>query len=212
MSIPVADRTAVDRWVLAHLAEAVEQATEAFDHYDFTQAHKTSSRFFWFIFCDRYLEMIKDRFLDPDKHSDTERLSAQWTMREAYRTVLALFAPFAPFATEYLYQRFYADQETTDSIHVSPWPTVDEHWKTDPSDIDQMVVLLDAVRALRSQRRLHSGTRIARLILDATKGGPAALARAVAEPLRTASRADTVVFAPADHPGGLDGIAVGIEP
>ncbi|MGH3871606.1 MAG: valine--tRNA ligase [Pseudonocardiaceae bacterium] len=208
---PVADRTAVDRWVLAHLAEAIERTTEAFDQYDFMQAHKAASRFFWFIFCDRYLEMIKDRFLDPDKHSDLERLSAQWTMREVYRTVLALFAPFAPFVTEHLYQRSYADQETASSIHVSPWPTVDEQWKTDPSDIDQMIILLDAVRALRSQHRLHSGTRIARLIVDAPTGRPAELARAVAESLRAASRADAISFASAEHPSGLDGIAVGIE-
>ncbi|MBV8542189.1 MAG: valine--tRNA ligase [Pseudonocardiales bacterium] len=210
--IPVADRSAVDRWVLAHLAETVEEATAAFDHYDFMQAHKTAARFFWSVFCDRYLEMIKDRFLDPDRHSDVERLSARWTMWEAYRRVLALFAPFAPFVTERLYQRFYADREKTESIHVSLWPTVEEHWRTDPSDIDQMVVLLDAVRALRSARRLHSGTRISRLILDTTQDGPATLAHAVAEPLRTASRADTVVFASAEHPSGVDGIAVGIEP
>ncbi|MGQ0775460.1 MAG: hypothetical protein ACT4NY_13720 [Pseudonocardiales bacterium] len=38
-----------------------------------------------------------------------------------------------------------------------------------------------------------------------------ALARVVAEPLCTASRADTVVFAPAQHPPGVDGIAVGID-
>ncbi|MGH3851912.1 MAG: valine--tRNA ligase [Pseudonocardiaceae bacterium] len=212
MPIPVADRSAVDRWVLAHLAETVAEATEAFDRYDFTQAHKAASRFFWSLFCDRYLEMIKDRFLDPNKHADSERLSARWTMREAYRSVLALFAPFAPFVTESLYQRFYAGQEKVASIHVSSWPAVDEHWKTDASDIDQMVVLLDAVRALRSERRLHSGTRIAALILDPASGAPAELAHAVAEPLRTASRADAVVFGSAEHPSGLDGIAVGIEP
>jgi len=209
--IPVADRTAVDRWVLAHLAETVAQATEAFDHYDFMQAQKAASRFFWSVFCDRYLEMIKDRFLDPGKHSDSERRSAQWTMWEAYRTVLGLFAPFAPFVTESLYQRFYVDQEKSDSIHLSAWPTVETAWKTDPSDIDQMVVILDAVRALRSQQRLHSGTRIARLILEAPEGAPAALARVVADPLRTASRADEVVFATAAHPSGVDGITVGID-
>lgn len=209
--LPVADRTVVDRWVLAHLAEAVEGATEAFDQYEFMQAHKAASRFFWSVFCDRYLEMIKDRFLDPEKHSDTERLSAQWTMRDVFRTVLALFAPFAPFVTESLYQHFYANQEKTASIHLSSWPTVAEDWKTDPSDIDQMVIMLDAVRALRAAQRLHSGSRIAALILDAQQGEPAALAQAVAEPLRTASRADTVVFAPAQHPTGVDGIAVGID-
>lgn len=36
------------------------------------------------------------------------------------------------------------------------------------------LIILDAVRALRSQRRLHSGTRIARLVIDAPEG---ALAR-----------------------------------
>jgi hypothetical protein len=75
-----------------------------------------------------------------------------------------------------------------------------------------MVIMLEAVRVLRAGRLLHSGPRIARLILDAPEGAPAALARAVADPLRTASRADTVVFAPAAHPSGVDGIAVGIEP
>ncbi len=209
--IPIADRTAVDRWLLAHLADAVERATEAFDHYDFMQAHKAASRFFWSVFCDRYLEMVKDRFLDPGKHSDSERRSAQWTMWAAYRTVLGLFAPFAPFVTESLYQRFYVDQEKFGSIHLSAWPTVDEDWKTDPNDIDQMVIILDTVRALRAQRRLHSGTRIARLILDAPEGAPAALARSVANSLRTASRADAVVFAPAEHPSGVDGVAVGID-
>lgn len=209
--IPITDRTAVDRWVLAHLTEAVEQATEAFDHYDFMQAHKTASRFFWSVFCDPYLEMVKDRFLDPGKHSDSERRSAQWTMWAAYRTVLGLFAPFAPFVTESLYQRFYVDQEKSDSIHLSAWPTAEGDWKTDPSDIDQMVVMLDAVRALRSRRRLHSGTRITHLILDAPAGAPAALARAVANPLRTAARADAVVFAIAEHPSGVDGIMVGID-
>jgi valyl-tRNA synthetase len=205
----VGARTAVDRWVLAHLADAVGTATEAFDGHDFTTAHRAASAFFWSVFCDRYLEMVKDRFLYPDEHPDSDRLSAQWTMREVFRTVLGLFAPLAPFVTEDLYQRFYA--EGLDSLHVSPWPTVDPAWRTDPGDIDRMATVLDTVRALRSARHLHSGTRIARLVLDASGDSSRALAGRVAEPLRTASRADAVTFAAAGTPSGVDGIAVAIE-
>jgi valyl-tRNA synthetase len=155
--------------------------------------------------------MVKDRFLYPDEYPDADRLSAQWTMREVFRAVLGLFAPLAPFVTEDLYQRFYADHEKLDSVHVSSWPTVDPAWRTDRGDIDRMATVLDTVRALRSARHLHSGTRIARLVLDASGDSSRALAERVAEPLRTASRADAVTFAAADTPSGVDGIAVAIE-
>jgi valyl-tRNA synthetase len=204
--------TAVDRWALAHLAGAVDVATEAFDRHDPTGAFRAASGFFWPVFCDRYLEMVKDRFLYPDEHPDADRLSAQWTIRVAFRTVLGLFAPFAPFVTEHLYQRCYAATEKAGSLHTSAWPATDPGWRTDRTDIDRMAVLLDTVRALRSDRHLHSGTRIARLVLDASDETARALAERVAQPLRTASRADTVVFGRADRASGVDGLAVAVEP
>ena len=51
----------MDRWVLAHLADTVAEATAAFEQHDYMQAHQAASRMFWSVYCDRYLEMIKDR-------------------------------------------------------------------------------------------------------------------------------------------------------
>ncbi|MGH3921378.1 MAG: valine--tRNA ligase [Pseudonocardiaceae bacterium] len=203
-------RTPVDRWLLSHLAEAIEQVTAAFEAYDFMQAHKAASRCFWAIYCDRYVEMIKDRFLEPDRHEDAERLSARWTMWEVVRALLGIFAPFAPFVTEHLYQRIYQAYESAASIHVSTWPTVDPRWLSDRSDIDHMTTMLDAVRVLRSQERLHSGARIAKLVLDARTDQAESLTRAIAEPLRAAARADGLVFGPATHQSGVDNIRVAI--
>src|SRR4029077_1160818 len=56
-----AERDIVDRWLLAHLADTVPEATAAFEGHDYMQAHQAASRMFWSIYCDRYLEMIKDR-------------------------------------------------------------------------------------------------------------------------------------------------------
>jgi len=211
--VPPADRTPVDRWLLGKLAKAVSEATAAFDEYDFMQAHLTASKFFWSVYCDRYIEMIKDRFLVRDEHSDAERASAQWTLWESYRAIVGLFAPFAPYITEHMYQRFFKESEGTPSLHVTRWPTVDERWQGgDTSTIETLVTLVDAVRVLRSKHRLGSNTRVAKVVLDARTDEAKAVVEAVAEPLRVAARADRVETTTAEHDSGVAGIHLDLVP
>jgi valyl-tRNA synthetase len=197
---PPGERDIVDRWVLAHLADTVAEATAAFGQHDYTQAYQAASRMFWSVYCDRYLEMIKDRLTDGDP---SDRDSARWTLRESFRVLLGLFAPFAPFVTERMYQQFYRPHESTVSVHLTRWPVADERWRGDRAAVqavDQLAVILDATRALRSGQRLGNSARLtARSLLDQ-----------IAEPLRVAARADALVLGPAEHPSGVGGITVGI--
>ncbi|WP_322762956.1 valine--tRNA ligase [Frankia sp. Cr2] len=205
------DRTALDRWLLSHLADTVAEATSAFEEFDFTAAYKAISRFFWSILCDRYIEMVKDRFFSMDRFSDADRVNALHTLREAFRSVVALFAPFAPFITEYLYQRYYQETEGLDSIHISAWPSVEPAWVSDRVEMDQMATMLDAVRVLRAQARLHSSTKIERLVLDARTPDAQRLAESVAESLRAAAHAVDLEFGVAEHASGVDDIFVSIS-
>ncbi len=204
--VPVAERNIVDRWVLSHLAEAVAETTEAFGGHDYMQAHQAASRMFWSVYCDRYIEMIKDR-LGGDS---ADRRSAQWTLWESFRVLLGLFAPFAPFVTERMYQQFYRSREDAVSLHVTRWPVADERWRGDRSAVDQLAVILDATRALRSAQRLGNSARLGQLIVQAHTPAAEALLEQIAEPLRVAARADAVVHGPAEHPAGVAGITVGI--
>jgi valyl-tRNA synthetase len=197
----VEDRALVDRWMLSHLADTVTEATAAFDAYDYAQAFQVASRMFWSVYCDRYLEMIKDRSGEP---------SAQWTLWESYRVLLGLFAPFAPFVTEDMYQKFYRAGEGAVSLHVTSWPVADPRWASDRMAGDQLAVILDATRALRSQQQLGGGTRLSTLTLQAHDQAAQALLDQVAEPLRLAARADAVRFGEAEYPSGVDGITVAI--
>jgi valyl-tRNA synthetase len=199
------ERDIVDRWVLSHLAEAVGEATAAFEAHDYMQAHQAASRMFWSIYCDRYIEMIKDR---------AGQASARWTLWESYRVLLGLFAPFAPFVTEHMYQRFYRDHEDAVSLHLTRWPAADPQWAApaDRAAVDQLAVILDATRALRSGQRLGNSARLSQLIIQARDAQAEALLAQIAEPLRLAARADAVVRGPAAHPSGVDGITVGIVP
>lgn len=203
-------RTPVDRWLLSHLADAVAEVTTAFEDYDFMQAHLAASRFFWSIYCDRYIEMVKDRFLVVDEHSDADRDSARWTLWESYRVVLGLFAPFAPFVTEHMFQRFYQPHEPVKSLHVSTWPAVDEQWVSDRTAIDKMATVLDAVRALRAQHKLGNAARFATLRLDPRTDAARDFAATIAEPLRVAARARQAVFDTADHDSGVADLMVSI--
>ncbi len=147
------------------------------------------------------------RISDPD---NPDRRSAQWTLWESYRVLLGLFAPFAPFVTEHMYQRFYRAHESPVSLHVTRWPVADERWHGDRSEVDQLAIILDATRALRSAYRLGNSARISQLIVRAHTPAAEALLDQIAEPLRVAARAGALVRGPAEYPSGVDGITVGI--
>jgi valyl-tRNA synthetase len=195
------ERNLVDRWVLSHLADAVDEATAAFEAHDYMQAYLAASRMFWSIYCDRYIEMVKDR---------AGQASARWTLWESYRVLLGLFAPFAPFVTEHMYQRFYRDHEDAVSLHLTRWPAADPRWASDRAAVDQLAVILDATRVLRSGLRLGNSARLSRLILQAHSPQAKELLDQIAEPLRVAARADAVALDAAAHPSGVDGVTVDI--
>jgi valyl-tRNA synthetase len=214
--IPVADRDIVDRWLLSHLAETIDAATGFFEEHDYMQAHATASRMFWSVFCDRYLEMVKDRLsaADDTGAASSGAESARQTLRESFRVLLGLFAPFAPFVTEHLYQRFYASGEGGGSLHVTRWPAADPAWRDGTAApraaVDQLTVILDAIRALRTGLRLGNSARLRSLTAQAHTAAAAALLDEISEPLRLAARADAVVRGDAGHPSGVDGVTVDI--
>jgi valyl-tRNA synthetase len=127
--------------------------------------------------------------------------------------LLGLFAPFAPFLTEHMYQQFYRAHEDAVSLHLTRWPVADERWRADRSAVsavDQLTVILDATRALRSGQRLGNSARLSRLVLEADSPAATALLAQIAEPLRLAARADAVLLGQAEHPSGVTGIKVSI--
>ena len=119
--------------------------------------------------------------------------------------LLGLFAPFAPFLTEHMYQQFYRAHEDAVSLHLTRWPVADERWRGDRSAVDQLAVILDATRVLRSGQRLGNSARLEPARSCRRTAQAQALLDQIAEPLRVAARADAVVRGPAEHPSGVRG-------
>lgn len=172
------DRTPEDRWLLIELNQTVERVTQGFEAYNYAIGRDALDRFFWLTFCDNYLEMVKDRFWHPERHSESSRLSAMATLFESLRILLGLFAPYIPYITETLYQQIYQPFEQQVSLHISQWPTVHDGLKSKTvPEMDLVLALLLATRSWRTQHNLPQTKQLRELIIDTSKTSEATKAQ-----------------------------------
>jgi valyl-tRNA synthetase len=144
----------LDTAMLASLANLVEEATEAFDHFDYARAIERAEGFFW-SFCDDYLELVKNRAYGSA--GDAGQASARTALGLALQALLKLLAPFLPFVTEEVWSWW---QEG--SIHRSAWPSADRLREVaggvddEPAD---PAVLAVAAAVLGEVRKAKSGAK-----------------------------------------------------
>jgi valyl-tRNA synthetase len=153
----------LDRALLARLADVVDEATTAFEAYDYTRALERSEAFFW-TFCDDYIELAKNRAYAEGPEAE----SAARALRLALDTLLRLFAPFLPFATEEVWSWW---QEG--SVHQASWP-VGETLRVaggeggDPAVLEVAGAVLGQVRKAKSTAKTSMRTPVARLVVRDT--------------------------------------------
>ncbi|MGO1539906.1 MAG: valine--tRNA ligase [Leucobacter sp.] len=156
---------ALDRSMLAALAQVIEGATRAFESYDHARALEVTESYFW-TFCDDYLELVKER-----AHGSTGdpagQVSAVAALRAALSVFVRLFAPFLPYATEETWSWW---QEG--SVHLSAWPTTSEVMDlagidADPQLLNLIGSALIGIRGAKTSAKASQKTQVVRAIVHA---------------------------------------------
>ena len=196
----------IDRAMLAGLADVTGRATAAMEAYDHTRALELTETFFW-TFCDDYLELVKDRAYGAGAlEISAGTASARAALGLALETLLRLFAPILPFATEEVWSWWHQG-----SIHRAPWPVAAPLRAAAGDDADPTLLraagaALAALRKVKSEAKASMRTKITRAELVVSADRVAALTL-VSGDLRAAGRVvgDLVLTPAAD---GVDGIEV----
>jgi len=158
----------IDQSLLLNLAQVVKEATAAFDAYDHTKALEVAEKFFW-NFTDDYLELVKERAYGQGGFSEAEQASALVALRTALLTLLRLFAPFLPFATDEVWSWW---QTGTGSIHRNSWPKAAElETGLDSGNLDLLPL---ASTALFGTRKAKSDAKASMKadVIEATMSAP----------------------------------------
>lgn len=189
-----------DRAVIRELRPLIERATEAFDRFEFAQALQLTEEFFWSTFCDNYLELAKSRTYEEGLTEG--RLSAAATLRLLLRALVRLLAPFLPFMAEEVWHWCYSgDADMHESVHRSPWPSLEELASIpEPASRDTYgatAEVLDAVRKAKAEANLSMKAPVARTVVMAKPKVLEAL-RPVENDLRGMLHIETLEFVDGD--------------
>ncbi|MBD3209182.1 valine--tRNA ligase [Candidatus Woesearchaeota archaeon] len=156
----------VDKWILSKLQGIIKESTETYEAYEYAKSKSLIDNFFWNTFCDYYLEIVKDRIYNPEKRGVGAKLSAQYTLRYALRTILKLFAPIMPYITEEIYGYAFA-KDGRDSIHVNGWPTFDNGLVDGTAEEagDALLEVVNLARKKKSEASVSLRTPIIKFII-----------------------------------------------
>ncbi|MBD9233020.1 MAG: valine--tRNA ligase, partial [Rothia mucilaginosa] len=168
---------ALDRSLLARLAYLIEEATTAFEKYEYARALQICESFFW-SFTDDFVELVKDRAYGA--RGEEEQASVLAALATTLDALLRLFAPFLPFVTEEIWSWWRAG-----SVHRAEWPQalpilegtllaeysaqnptagISAQWvlaDADPTQIDSLKQILpDVAEALGGLRKAKSDAKV----------------------------------------------------
>ena len=195
---PTGDATVsapIDQAMLGKLAGVVDEATSAFNGFDYARALERTESFFWW-FCDDYVELVKARAYGTQDEAGAQ--SARAALRLALSAITRAFAPFLPFVTDEVWSWWHEG-----SVHASEWPIAAQLVVGVPASESSMAIepvseVLAQVRRAKTEAKVSQRAAVESLVVHATNAARLAVEAALAD-LRDAGSIAAVTFLPGDQ-------------
>ena len=146
----------LDEWILSKAEKLTQKVTEAMEKCQFNIAVEEIRNFTWHLFCDYYIEAVKDKLYNPDAYGQGKKLAAQHTLYEVLYRVLQLLAPITPHLTEEIYQCMYAKDKGFKSLQISSWPEYNPTLENETAEKngDLITALMSGIRQDKAMNKL----------------------------------------------------------
>ncbi|MEM2103580.1 MAG: valine--tRNA ligase [Candidatus Bathyarchaeia archaeon] len=161
----------LDKWLLSKTERLTQRVTEALEKCHFNIAVEEIRNFTWHVFCDQYIEAVKDRLYKPEIYGENKRKSAQHTLYTVLYRIIQLLAPITPHITEEIYQNMYMKHVGIKSIHLTSWPEIDSgkiDYETEREG-DLLTTLITEIRREKAEKRKPLNTNIKTIRIYAGK-------------------------------------------
>lgn len=131
-AIEESDLTVEDRWILSRLHTVSNNVTQSLENYRYAEAMREMYDFAWDNFCSFFVEILKDRFADPQRRPHAQRI-----LVFALDQLLRMLHPVTPFVTEAIWEQLNRFAKTRGLASVQPasecligasWVAVDKKW------------------------------------------------------------------------------------
>jgi isoleucyl-tRNA synthetase len=131
-AVPVAERPALDRWLLSRLHRVSADVHARMNGFDATGAARELAAFVDDL-SNWYVRRARRRFWSSDRAAagggagaSTDKAAAHQTLHEALVTVVTLLAPFTPFVADEIWGNLAAGRAGwPDSVHLADYPAGD---------------------------------------------------------------------------------------
>ncbi len=121
-SIPVEQRSELDRWILSELNRLIAEVDAAYNDYEPTKATRAIAEFVQEIMSNWYVRLSRRRFWKGEYQQD--KIAAYQTLFECLLSISKLMAPVAPFYADQLYRDLCeaTQVEAFESVHLAQFP------------------------------------------------------------------------------------------
>jgi len=125
-SIPMKDRTEIDRWVISLLNTLIKEVEADYADYEPTRATRKIQSFVEDHLSNWYVRLCRRRFWKGEYTADKK--AAYQTLYTCLLTVSKLMAPVSPFFADWLYRNLNTATglESHDSVHLALFPDANE--------------------------------------------------------------------------------------
>jgi valyl-tRNA synthetase len=153
----------MDLWLLTKLSKTLDKATSELHRFEYCNARVEIEGFFWNIYCDNYIEIVKTRSYDENNLDSKGQVSALLTIYHSIKTLLKLFSPFIPHVCEEISSCLFNQAELV--TQRGSWPAADEFISNKEAENigDSLINILETVRKIKAEKQISVSAPIKKL-------------------------------------------------